>query len=139
MMKVGLLKILKAATVYFVWVFGAGFLLGVIRVLLLVPRVGVRYAELIEAPIMLVITIGSAGWVVKRFEVSPHMIYRLTMGMFALAILIAMEFTVVLAVRGLTLSQYFNQRDPVSGTVYYLLLLAFALMPSLIRILPGVR
>jgi hypothetical protein len=39
-----LLRILKAATVYFALVFGAGFVLGPIRVLFIVPRFGVRMA-----------------------------------------------------------------------------------------------
>ena len=44
---------LKAALLYFLTVFGAGFLLGPIRIFLLVPKIGVRAAELIEMPIML--------------------------------------------------------------------------------------
>lgn len=43
---------LKAVTVYFARVFATGFVLGSIRVPFLVPRLGVRYAELIEMPIM---------------------------------------------------------------------------------------
>jgi hypothetical protein len=35
----------------------------------------------------------------------------------------------VLAVRGLTLVEYFRNRDPVAGGVYAALLLLFALMP----------
>jgi hypothetical protein len=42
------LTILKAAVVYFVLVFGTGFVLGPIRILLLVPRFGVRLAELMD-------------------------------------------------------------------------------------------
>jgi hypothetical protein len=52
-----LLRILKAATVYFVLVFGAGFVLSPIRILFIFPRFGVRIAELMEAPIMLLVTI----------------------------------------------------------------------------------
>jgi hypothetical protein len=37
-----LLNILKAAVVYFALVFGAGFILGPIRILFIVPRFGVR-------------------------------------------------------------------------------------------------
>ena len=47
--------ILKAATVYFALVFGAGFVLGPIRILLVVPRLGGRIAELIEFPVMLLV------------------------------------------------------------------------------------
>lgn len=42
------MRVLKAAATYFGWVFGAGFLLGTIRVLWVVPRFGTRTAELLE-------------------------------------------------------------------------------------------
>ena len=54
------MRILKAGMLYFVFVFGAGFLLGPIRILWIVPRLGTRVAELLEAPIMFVITIVGA-------------------------------------------------------------------------------
>ena len=43
-------KTLRAALVYFALVFGVGFLLGLIRVPFVVPRIGERYAELAEMP-----------------------------------------------------------------------------------------
>jgi hypothetical protein len=43
-------------------VFGAGFVLGTIRVLWLVPAVGPRTAEFFEMPIMLAVNILSARW-----------------------------------------------------------------------------
>jgi hypothetical protein len=45
--------ILKAGLIYFAIVFGAGFVLGTIRTLWVVPRLGTRMAELMETPIML--------------------------------------------------------------------------------------
>jgi len=45
--------------------------------------------------------------------------------------MIAFEFTLVLWIRGLTLSEYFRERDPVTGFVYYLMLVVFAAMPFL--------
>ena len=47
----------KAGVLYFALVFGAGFVLGTVRTLWIVPRVGARRAELMETPIMLVVTI----------------------------------------------------------------------------------
>jgi hypothetical protein len=46
--------------------------------------------------------------------------------------MIAAEFVLVLRVRDLTLAQYFEERDPVSGTLYYVVLILFGLMPWLI-------
>ena len=50
------MHILKASVLYFALVFGAGFLLGTVRTVWVAPRVGTRRAELMEAPIMLVVT-----------------------------------------------------------------------------------
>jgi len=46
--------------------------------------------------------------------------------------LLTVEFTAVLRLRDMSLSEYFATRDPVSGTVYYLLLGIFAVMPVLV-------
>ena len=123
-------RILKAGAVYFALVFGAGFVLGPIRVLLIVPRVGERVAELMEAPLMLSIVIIAARWVVHRFPVA--LIDRLAIGLLALSLGLLFEFALVLKLRGLTLAEYFRTRDPVSGVVYYLTLGLFAVMPLLV-------
>ena len=123
-----LLNILKAAVVYFALVFGAGFVLGPIRILFIVPRFGVRLAELMEFPVMLVLIVLAARWLVRRFQLAVH---AGLVGFLALALMIAFEFTLVLRLRGLTLSEYFRERDPVAGVVYYLMLLVFAAMPFL--------
>lgn len=49
------------------------------------------------------------------------------------ALMLLTEFGFVLRLRGLTLEQYFQVRDPVSGAVYYALLGIMALMPLLAR------
>ena len=121
------LTILKAAAVYFGLVFGTGFVLGPIRILFLVPRFGVRLAELMEFPVMLVVIVLAARWLVRKFQLTVH---TLLVGFLALGLMIAFEFTLVLWLRGLTLSEYFRERDPVAGVVYYLMLLVFAALPS---------
>jgi hypothetical protein len=45
-----LMKALKAGMLYFVLVFGTGFVLGTIRTLWIVPRLGTGMAELLEMP-----------------------------------------------------------------------------------------
>jgi hypothetical protein len=51
------------------------------------------------------------------------------MGGIALALLLAAEFSLVLSLRGLSIEEYFADKDPVSGAVYFVMLLVFALMP----------
>jgi hypothetical protein len=126
------MKILKAGVIYFALVFAAGFVLGTIRVLWIVPRLGTRTAELIETPIMFVVTVLAARWIARRFSLRATPATRLAVGIVALAFLLATEFTVVLWIRGLTISKYFASRDPVSGTVYFGMLAVFAIMPFLV-------
>ena len=123
--------ILKAGALYFAVVFGAGFVLGTIRTIWIVPSFGTRRAELMEAPIMFAITVLASGWVVRRFATRASFPGRLAVGLFALGLLLLSEFTVVLWIRGLTIAEYLAGRDPVAGTVYVVLLAAFALMPWL--------
>jgi hypothetical protein len=126
------MRILKAGLIYFALVFGAGFVLGPIRLLWLVPRVGERVAELLELPVMLVVIVLAARWVVRRLALPSTAPRRLGMGGLALALMLAAEFGLVLGLRGLTPAEYFASRDPVSGTAYYASLLVFALMPLLL-------
>ena len=54
------------------------------------------------------------------------------MGLLALILLVMLEFTVVLWVRGITLTAYFRERDALAGTIYYLLLVVYAVMPLMV-------
>jgi len=125
-------RILKAGVLYFVLVFGAGFVLGPIRILWVVPRFGTRMAELMETPIMFVVILVAAGWIVRRLAVPSTPSSRLGMGCVALGLILVAEFTLVLWLRGLSISEYLASRDPVSGTVYYVMLGVFAVMPLLV-------
>ena len=69
------METLKAGSLYFALVFAAGFVLGTIRTLWVVPRVGTRKAELMETPIMLAVTIVVARWIVMRLLFRlPHLL-----------------------------------------------------------------
>jgi hypothetical protein len=125
------MEILKAGAFYFALVFGAGFVLGPIRILWAVPRFGTRMAELMETPIMLVVIIFAARWITQRFVVSPPLFGPLGVGLVALSLLLAAEFTVVLRLRGLTIQEYVASRDPVAGAAYVVALGLFAIMPLL--------
>ena len=126
------MQILKAGVAYFAVAFGAGFVLGTLRVLWLVPSVGMRIAELIEMPIMLVVIIFAARWALRRFAIATAPSLRLAVGFVALGLLLVAEFTFVLSLQGLTIDEYLAGRDPVSGTAYVVMLGAFAIMPLLV-------
>jgi len=125
------MDVAKRSFVYFSIAFGAGFVLGTLRVLVLVPRLGERAAELAEAPVMLAVTVVAARLVVRRLPVSARR-DELRTGLAALGLLLLMELSVVLGLRGLSLREYLASRDPIAGGVYVLLLVVFALMPWLV-------
>jgi len=124
---------LAAATLYFALVFGAGFVLGSIRILWAEPRFGPRLAELIEAPIMLVVIVVAARWIVGGYARQFSRGRRAVLGALALVLTLIVELALVPLVRGQSIADYFAGRDPVSGSVYYVLLVVFAAMPALLR------
>lgn len=126
------MRTIKAGLAYFALVFGAGFMLGVLRVSLLVPRFGERMAELGEMPLMLVVILVSARFVIQRFCVSRAVAPRLGMGLVALGLLLFAEVLLAVILQQRALADYIASRDPVSGSVYLVMLVLFALMPMLV-------
>ena len=122
----------KGGTLYFAVVFAAGFVLGAIRTLWVLPLFGTRKAELMEMPFMLAVTIVAARWTVLRLSVPMMWSARLEMGCMALVLMLIAEFGFVLWIRGLSIREYFATRDHVSGAAYYLLLAVFAIVPVLV-------
>lgn len=122
------MRSLKAGGLYFALVFGAGFLLGVVRQLLVAPRIGEMWAELLEMPLMFVVVVFAARWTLCKLE-APS---RAGMGLVALGLLAVAELGLVVGLRGMTLSGYIASREPVSGVAYLLMLLLFAAMPTLL-------
>ncbi len=127
------MKQLKAGLFYFALVFGAGFMLGTIRTLWVVSRLGTRTAELLEAPLMILISFLAARWIVRRLALPYSVSNRLGMGCVALILMLAAEFGFVLWVRGLSIQQYSATRDPVSETAYYVSLGIFTIMPLVVE------
>ena len=94
------------------------------------PRLGVRTAELIEMPLMFVAIFFAARYVVRRFALKSS--ERLVAGLIALVLLVAAELTLATVVQDQSLAAYIASRDPISGSVYLLMLGVFALMPNLL-------
>lgn len=126
------MKAIKAGIAYFGLVFAAGFAMGTVRVLFLVPRLGERLAELLEMPFMLVATWWAARFIVGHFALAGAVTVRLTTGLAGLALLLAAEILLAAVLQDRSLGDYIASRDPVSGTVYLAMLGLFAAMPMIL-------
>ena len=124
-------KTIRAALVYFAIVLGTGFVLGVFRVPILVPRIGERWAELAEMPIMAAVIFFAAGYILRRFPEIALPGQSLVAGFLALAFSVTAELGLAVALQDKTLAEFISSRDKVSGSVYIALLLVFAIMPRL--------
>ena len=120
-----------AGLAYFAIVLGTGFVLGMIRVPFLVPRMGERWAELAEMPLMAVVIFFAAGFILRRFPEIRTPARALAAGFLTLAWVIAAELGLAVALQSQTLVEFIQSRDKVSGAVYLGLLLVFAVMPRL--------
>ncbi|MBI5792070.1 MAG: hypothetical protein HZA63_11390 [Rhodocyclales bacterium] len=129
---------IKAGLAYFALVLGAGFVMGAFRVPFLVPRLGERMAELIEMPLMFVVILLAARFVIRRFALPPRPSVRLAAGFLALGLSLLAEVLLAVALQERSLGDYIASRDPVSGGVYLAMLVLFALMPLILaRVRPA--
>jgi hypothetical protein len=126
------MRILQAAALYFLLVFGAGFVLGTGRVLFLVPLLGERAAELLEMPLMFGVIVVAARWLVHHRLEGGRLSSALSVGFIAMGLVLIADLVVGLWLRGMSAAEVFFDRDPVSGTAYYVSLLLFAVMPAIL-------
>ena len=126
-----MLKTILAGFVYFAIVLGTGFVLGVVRVPFIVPRIGERWAELAEMPIMAATIYFAAGYILRRFPEIHIRGRSLIVGFLALALAVCAELGLAVFLQSQTLAEYLGSRDKVSGSVYLAMLLVFAIMPKL--------
>lgn len=121
-----------AGAAYFVLVFALGFVLGTVRVLVLVPQFGELYSSLTELPIILTAAWFMCRWLVNRFALDDHWPARAMMGITAFILLMMAE---------LVLSTLLFDRSLLEHIVYYLNLhamlglagqVAYAVFPLLV-------
>ena len=122
-------RAIKAGVVYFLLLYGIGFLLGATRELLLAPRFGVVVASALEALPMLAAIFHFAPLIARRFGVAPRSGGRMLMGFFGLVLLIGAEIAMTRAMRGLSPQEWLAHFASVEGVIYAALLAAFAAMP----------
>jgi hypothetical protein len=122
---------IRAGVLYLALVFGTGFVLGVFRVMFVVPRIGERWAELAEMPVMAAAIFFSARYVLRRFPEIRTPGRSLVVGILALVLMVCAELGLAVVLQERTLGEYLAGRDKVSGAVYLAMLVLFALMPRL--------
>ena len=130
------MTILRAGALYFALAFGAGWVLGPIRELVVIPRFGRTVGHLVEAPLMLIVIGLAARWVVRRFAISG-LGARTAMGLVALALLLAAELLGTRWLRGLAWAEYLAGFRSLPGLIALALFGLFAVAPVLVP--PGPR
>jgi hypothetical protein len=119
----------KAAVAYFVIVFAIGFVLGTVRVLLVIPRVGPSAAVLIEAPILLSASWLVCGWLLHSLRVPPAWSARSAMGGTAFALLMAAELSLSVFVFGKSAAEHVQAYLAPHQLIGLAAQLAFAAFP----------
>ncbi len=125
------MRIAAAAFLYFLVVFGAGFVLGPIRVLWLEPRVGPLFAVLCESPFMLTAIVLAARFVPQTMHLRIAIGPMCLVGFGALCFLQFAEYAVGLWLRNMSLTDQLLKFATPDGMVYAVLLVVFAVMPLL--------
>jgi hypothetical protein len=84
-------RALIAATTYFLALFALGFVLGTIRTIFLVPRIGQLAATCAEVPIILTAAFFLCHWTIQRWQVPHTADVRWAMALWFLALLLMFE------------------------------------------------
>lgn len=119
----------RAGLVYFLLVFGAGFVFGVLRTVFVVPRVGAPTAELLETPLMLVAIWFAARWLTPRLAPGAG----LAAGLLALGLTLLAEIAVGVFLRQMTIAEIALHRELVPAVAYYGSLLVFGFLPAILE------
>jgi hypothetical protein len=130
-------RIVTTALVYFALVFGAGFLLGPIRVLWLEPRLGPFAATLCETPFLLAAIVLAARSAPRATGVNRGPIPMALVGLIALVFQQAADLAVGVLLRGVSVSKMLSHFATPEGAIYAVLLALFAAMPWLVRGFPA--
>lgn len=124
-MSAGLVPGLLYATI----VFAAGFVLGTLRALAVAPLVGETTAVLLELPVILAISWVACQLVIRHLAVPPALDARATMGVVALAAILAAEAFIVLPMLGRSPAEFLATFRSIPAMVGLGGQLVYALFP----------
>jgi hypothetical protein len=119
--------VLLTGTVYVAAVFAAGFVLGVLRTLVLVPLLGELGAVLVELPVILTISWLVCARILRRWPLSPPS--AVGMGTIAFLLLMGAEAGLSTLLAGRSLAEHLALYSQLPHQVGLAGQLAFALFP----------
>ena len=125
-------RALIPATVYFLTLFALGFVLGTIRVLLVVPKIGILHATLIEVPLMLIAAFYLCRWTIERWIVPSSLSARGVMALWFLILLALFETLVGVALFGRTLAGTWSGLATPAGLIGLTAQIIAALLPMFV-------
>lgn len=125
------MKVLRASILYFAVVFTAAFGLGVLRVTLVAPQLGALVAVALEVPIVLAVSWGVAGWIVRNWPMI--LLQRIVMGILAFVILMGAEVLFSKLLFGQSLHDFMGALATLPGALGLAGQIGFAVIPALRR------
>jgi hypothetical protein len=114
-------------------VFAWAFALGVVRTLVVAPRVGDTAAVLIETPLVLAASWLASRWTVRRLAVGSSAAERLAMGAVAFALLMEAELGLSLAIFGRPAHVWLASLITTPGAIGLTAQVAFGFVPLVQR------
>jgi hypothetical protein len=120
-----------AGLAYFGCVFAAGFVLGVLRTLFVVPLLGETVGVAVELPIILVIAWIASRWLTNRLGVPSRIVSRTVMGTVAFILLMVAELSISLLLAGLSPTEHLQLYREAPHMLGLAGQIVFALFPSL--------
>jgi hypothetical protein len=125
---------IRAGALYFAIVFAAGFVLGALRVTVLMPLMGELPAVVLELPIILFISWTVCRKLVAEFSVPPMTSTRAAMGALAFGLLMLAELGLAFLVFDRSGAAYLADLQSAPGLLGLAGQIAFAFIPlSLLR------
>ena len=125
------MRIIAGAVLYFLIVFGVGFVLGPVRVYWLERQLGETMATFCEAPFLLIAIVLAARWLPKVLRLRTNITSLAVMGVGALFLQQLADFAVGSVLRGITPAQQISHFARPAGLIYTTLVIIFAVMPIL--------
>ena len=122
-----MIRVMRAGTTYVVAIFAAGFVLGVLRTLVLVPLLGALRAVLVELPIILTIAWLVCAPILRRWPLSSS--EAVWMGAVAFSILMLAEASLSYLLAGRNLAEHLGLYAELSHQFGLAGQFAFAVFP----------